>query len=220
MPKKYESLVGQNFGLLSVIADIALIPNKPRRVFVRCACGKEFAVKPASLKNATKSVKSCGCTRNHGKQGNRLYSIWRNIKQRCTNPKLTQYKYYGGRGINLCPEWENFLNFYSWAVTNGYADDFTIDRKNNDGDYEPTNCRWVSRTIQNRNKRTLLQRKNFTKFIGVCFYINNNKWASYINVNKRRLHLGYYDTDLAAAIARDTYIVDNRLSGFMMNEVL
>lgn len=88
----------------------------------------------------------------------RLHDIWAQMKQRCNNPKSKAYRYYGGRGMKLCAEWETFQPFCDWAFANGY-DRFaeygqcTIDRINNDGNYEPDNCRWVTMSVQQTNKR-------------------------------------------------------------------
>jgi hypothetical protein len=90
----------------------------------------------------------------HGKCEHHLYSVWRHMKARCSNPKNKDFKNYGGRGISVCEAWkESFANFYSWAVVNGFRDDLFIDRKDNDGCYEPSNCRWVDRKTNNANKR-------------------------------------------------------------------
>lgn len=105
---------------------------------------------------------SCGCKKatvppykTHGKSKTRLHSIWRGMKQRCNNPNREAYKDYGGRGIAICDEWkDNFEAFYEWAMANGYSDDLEIDRRDNDGDYEPSNCQWVTRGIQANNRRT------------------------------------------------------------------
>ena len=84
----------------------------------------------------------------------RLYSIWHNMKTRCYTPGSSKYKYYGGRGITVCDEWRNnFPAFYKWAIENGYREDLTIDRKNVNGNYDPSNCQWVDRVHQNNNTR-------------------------------------------------------------------
>ena len=83
----------------------------------------------------------------------RIHGIWRGMKQRCQNPNCHSYKNYGGRGINICDEWLDFENFYEWALSSGYQDELQIDRINNDGNYEPSNCRWVTPKENARNKR-------------------------------------------------------------------
>lgn len=91
----------------------------------------------------------------HGRRHTRLFRIWSNIKTRCSNKNTTYYQRYGGRGIIVCDEWKNdFKAFYDWAMANGYADGLTIDRINNDGNYCPENCRWVTMSKQSRNKST------------------------------------------------------------------
>lgn len=81
--------------------------------------------------------------------------MWRGIKLRCYNKNSKRYKDYGGRGVAVCDKWKNdFMNFYDWAINNGYSDNLTIDRINNEGNYEPNNCRWVTIKQQSRNRRS------------------------------------------------------------------
>jgi hypothetical protein len=92
----------------------------------------------------------------HGMFGTRIYRIYQGIKRRCNNPNASDYKYYGGRGITVCEEWnekDGFVAFYKWAVENGYADNLTIDRIDVSKGYSPNNCRWVTQVEQARNKR-------------------------------------------------------------------
>lgn len=101
---------------------------------------------------------SCGCNLNNlrainatkhseGQRNNRsrLYGIWSNMRNRCNNPKLPEYKYYGGKGVKVCSEWDNYLKFKKWSLKNGYKKDLTIDRVNSDKGYYPENCCWTTR---------------------------------------------------------------------------
>ena len=106
-------------------------------------------------------MKSCGCYRIesikiHGETYTRLYSIWTNMKTRCLNPNREAYKDYGGRGITICPEWTNdYIAFRDWSLNNGYRENLQINRKNNNGNYEPGNCNWITRTENMRNTRRI-----------------------------------------------------------------
>ena len=89
----------------------------------------------------------------HGKSNTRLFCIWRSMLTRCTNLHSKSFKYYGGKGVKICEEWQkNFENFYNWAMNNGYAENLTIDRIDNNGNYEPSNCHWITMKEQQRNK--------------------------------------------------------------------
>lgn len=160
-------LTGQRFGHLIVEGDAEKLPgNKNRRFLCRCDCGCKIIVFYSNLRSG--NTKSCGCEkgewmlqhgktrRRSGERKPRLYSIWDNMKQRCYNPHNTSYPYYGGRGIKVCHEWvTSFEAFYVWAISHGYNDDLTIDRIDNDGNYEPSNCQWISLSanIQKEKKK-------------------------------------------------------------------
>lgn len=88
----------------------------------------------------------------HGMGNTRLYHIWKSMKQRCNNPKCINYHNYGGKGITVCDEWDDFIQFKDWAMKAGYKDNLTIDRIESSGNYCPDNCRWVTYKIQNNNK--------------------------------------------------------------------
>lgn len=87
----------------------------------------------------------------HGESGTKLNRKWKKMKERCYNTNCERYKNYGGRGITVCEEWQGFIPFRDWALANGYEEGLSIDRINNDGNYEPSNCRWVTMAEQNRN---------------------------------------------------------------------
>lgn len=88
----------------------------------------------------------------HGLCNTPLYAVWQTVKQRCTNPRSRGYKWYGGKGIKVCEAWLSVENFYEWAMKNGYREGLTIDRIDPFGDYEPSNCRWISMSEQQSNR--------------------------------------------------------------------
>ena len=123
-------------------------------VTAQCECGTIKEYKYQLLKNG--HTKSCGCISRiaNGNSSKRLYQIWRHMQDRCYNEKNVRYENYAGRGIIVCDEWRNsFETFERWALANGYQDDLSIDRINNDDNYEPSNCRWVT-IIEQANNRT------------------------------------------------------------------
>ncbi|MBO5259973.1 MAG: hypothetical protein J6B26_06295 [Agathobacter sp.] len=157
---KKINLIDKKFGRLQVIEEAKKRGNK-RMWKCRCDCGNITIVATNTLKSG--HTTSCGCLRTekrpefhkvHGMTKTRLYKIWVNMKQRCYIEENEQYPNYGGRGIEVCEEWRNdFQSFYNWAIANGYQDDLSIDRKNPDGHYEPSNCRWATMKEQQNNRR-------------------------------------------------------------------
>ncbi len=107
----------------------------------------------------------------------RLKSIYQGMKQRCYNPKRPNYKYYGGRGIVICDEWQcNPQAFYDWSMANGYADDLTIDRIDTNGNYSPDNCKWASFKEQALNKRPWSN----TSVAGITYDKKNHRYRVYL----------------------------------------
>lgn len=128
---------------------------------VKCICGNELNARLERVVGKGRKIKSCGCKHSYGNHithnlsKTRLYTIFRSMVERCENANSSAWEYYGSRGITICDEWRNdFKNFYDWSQKNGYNENLTIDRINNDGNYEPSNCRWVDYKTQARNTRS------------------------------------------------------------------
>lgn len=148
---------GSVFGRWTVIGKPFGVPGKHDYrwlVVCQCECGKTDVVHIANLiTGASRGCRPCGHIK-HGNHAKRLHNIWRHMKQRCYDPTRPQFKDYGARGIEICDEWrESFEAFEAWSLQNGYTDDLQIDRRNNDGNYEPGNCRWVTGLVNSSNKR-------------------------------------------------------------------
>mgnify|MGYP006908855972 CR=1 FL=1 len=157
-----KDLTGQRFGNLVVIRPNGKRFNK-KAWLCQCDCGNTKIIRSSNLR-VDGTTNSCGCYRReinktkkpgykHGMYRTRIYRIWQGLKWRCYYPTHVSYKYYGGRGITVCKEWlDDFFAFNTWAINNGYNDNLVIDRIDNNGNYEPDNCRWVTMKVQGNNK--------------------------------------------------------------------
>ena len=187
------------------------VNNSTRRFadFKCTKCGKEYnkQITPKTIK-----AQSCGCytkaiaSKIHTKPGysnSKLYNLYDAIINRIKNPNNRFYKNYGGRGIRICDEWQNNrIAFIEWAMENGYKEGLTIDRIDNNGNYEPSNCRWVDYYEQAYNKR-LINSKNKSGYKGVC--TNKKKWRATICYRGKWKHIGTFETEIEAARAYDSY---------------
>ena len=156
------NLNGLRFGRLTVVGFSGLNKHRKATWNCLCDCGNSVIVVGASLKNG--STKSCGCyeletkqERNttHGLRKHDLYKTWLNMKSRCYNSNNSHYKYYGKKGIGMCDDWKNnFKSFYDWAINNGWKRGLSIERIDNNKQYEPENCKWIDISKQSQNRTT------------------------------------------------------------------
>lgn len=118
----------------------------------------------------------------HGMSHSRLHRIWNGMKQRCSNPKAISYKYYGAKGVSVCEEWQIFTNFCDWALANGYSENLTIDRVDENAHYEPSNCRWATNKEQQNHT-------SYNRLITLRGETHNiTQWADIIGIPKTTLY--------------------------------
>ena len=160
---RFIDMTGERYGRLVVLrrADDYIVPKTGKhQTMWECVCDCGRNVVTARTPLVSGAVISCGCAGRenrmraivkHGGTGSRLYNIWLDMRHRCTIPGSTRYDNYGGRGINVCEEWNDFATFRFWAESSGYNDTLSIDRVDVNGDYCPENCRWTDILSQNNN---------------------------------------------------------------------
>jgi hypothetical protein len=180
--KKYSEMIGTRYGRL-LVESVKRVNNRNVCACL-CDCGTRKDVRRDHLIGG--KIVSCGCyqkevasnvSATHGMTHIRLYRCWRNMKTRCYNPNYIEFDRYGGRGIVVCEEWQRFEPFYEWAISHGYQNDLTLDRKNNDGNYCPENCKWSDTQEQALNR-------------------SSNSFVTYNGITK---HISEWDKDVGAA---------------------
>lgn len=196
MHRKFQDLTGMRFGRLTVIEE-SYKENGKVYWRCRCDCNEETIVQGSKLRGG--QTKSCGCLFDEYMQDRikyfykdrvhqKLYKTWACMKQRCYNPHNASYNNYGGRGITVCQEWkDNFLNFYNWAINNHYNDKLIIERKNVNGNYDPTNCKWATAKEQQNNTRAnvhieyngqIKNIKEWSEITGIPYYILQTRYSN------------------------------------------
>ena len=193
--------------------------DKIRYGLYKCAyCGEEFECITRSISSGR--TKSCGClmrkqTGSHNLYHHRFYATWSGVIQRCNNPKHKRYKDYGARGITVCEEWLDVANFISWAeITHPNIEGVSLDRIDNDKGYSPENCRWADSFTQAINQR--IGKNNTSGYVGITS--NGANWMARIMTNNKRVCLGTFLTKEEAALARDNYIIENKLPNKLSTE--
>lgn len=185
MPERIKVKTGDRYGRLAIVDEIVR-REKGRFFLCQCDCGSESVVRLGHLRNG--HTKSCGCLQSeaivttattHGLYSHPLHSVWAGMKQRCNDKNDQSYERYGGRGIAVCQKWnKSFKAFHSWGIANGYQKGLTIERVDNNGSYEPSNCMWIPQSEQSKNTRRCIH----IEVNGVSFQTLTDA-ANYFNVN-------------------------------------
>lgn len=212
-----KTIIGNKYNRLKVISYHHSDSRNQSYYLCKCDCGNEKIIRRSHLVSG--KIKSCGCYKlevssrsgevksyKHGKSRTRLYKVFRDMKTRCYNSNSPDYKNYGMKGVKICEEWlQDYLIFEKWAIENGYDENApkgicTIDRINVNGNYEPSNCRWVSITEQNKNKsyRTTKLDVNILEEIKKYPNMKRKEVAEKLNISETKLKyiLKYYKTTL------------------------
>lgn len=198
------NLAGQKYGRWTIVE--LLGKNEKNELLIKCICdcGNERTLKLINIKYG--SSKSCGCLSKevhskHGLKKHPLFMVWCSMRQRCSYEKYPGFHRYGVRGIRVCEEWNNdFKTFHDWAIANGWEVGLSIDRIDNDGNYEPSNCRWATMLTQARNtsKNVMVEHEGEIKCL--------SEWAKVLNINLCRIARGIKrGHTLAEIIAKPRY---------------
>ena len=217
MAKVRKDLTGQVFTRWEVLNQVKdyIEPNGIHRDkwLCICDCGVKREVRGKDLRSG--KTKSCGCWNidnltKHGYAHHPLYKIWVGVKQRCYNSKSTGYKNYGDRGIIVCQEWiNNPKAFIEWSLINGWDKSLDIDRIDNNGNYSPSNCRFVTRSVNCVNQR--IRTDNKSEYSGIYWRKKAKKWEATLTNKRKQSYLGLFTIKKEALEMRNKYITDNKL---------
>lgn len=193
----------KKFGKLTVIKRVENDKHRNRQFLCICDCENktEKIIRARDLKNG--KIKSCGCLNyKHNMSHSRIYRIFIGMKYRCNNPNSVDFERYGGRGIKICDEWERengFELFYNWSINNGYNDSLTIDRIDNNKNYEPSNCRWATMSEQGKNKSN----NNLITINGKTQTLS--EWANEYKLDKETIRNRFVIGDTGLDLIRKPY---------------
>jgi len=215
MAKRIDITPGTKFNKLTYLHDVPSKVPTTRLAYFRCECGNEKIMTLGNVRSGRSAT--CGCEQFkdqtiHGQakasKATTLYHRWENMRYRCNNSNTKYYHQYGGRGITICSEWNDFAVFAEWATNNGFKESLTLDRIDNNKGYSPDNCRWVDMTVQMANRRK--SPNTLHSYIGVQ-QLPYGRWRAGLCINGKQIYVGIYDTEIEAVMARDAYIKENNL---------
>jgi hypothetical protein len=201
MAKNRIDLTNKTFGNIKVLSYVGPAKYGGSLWECECFCGKKFVCESYHIRTGWTS--SCGCLRiknntTHGCSYLPEHRIWREMRQRCTNPRSAAYPLYGGRGISICERWSKFENFFA-DMGSRPNKNFSLDRENENGNYELGNCKWATKTAQAHHFRKF--KNNSTGFTGTSLN-KDGRYEAYIWVNSQKKHLGEFHSLQQAVEAR------------------
>ena len=177
---------------------ICIYKSCDKEVLARSLCRKHYSHWRNGKLGTTKERER------HGLEGTPEYEIWKSMKQRCLNPNNKDYKNYGGRGISVHSTWINSFSNFINDMGHRPSPELTLDRINNDGNYEPSNCRWTTRVDQANNQRYTTRTKSGER--NISWHVSSNKWRVRIQHNNVQEYIGSFDTMDEAVVARNRFI--------------
>lgn len=182
-------MIGKTFGDYTVLSETDSIFNQSINYICKCKCGKLKKINGTLLRNGKEA--KCRHQEKHGLSYHKLYKVYYAMLERCYKKNFKQFKDYGERGIKVCSQWKGekgFLNFFNWAIDNGYKNGLQIDRIDNNKGYCEENCRFVTHFENSGIGKQRMQSNNTTGFVGVSK--SGEKYRAYITFNKKRIHIG------------------------------